>query len=171
MHWDELDQLWTAIENRTTPSWAAGAAFEHLVLRCFQLCGARIIWPYSVSLDEEIVEQIDGMILFDHFTSLIEVKDTTDPISVEPIAKLRNQLLRRPAGIIGAVFSRAGFTSPARTLAQYTSPQAILLWSGEEVAYLLRGKRAFKESFARKFEFLAQKGIPDYDIRAEDDET
>lgn len=166
MGWDELGQLWAAIQERRTPDWADGKAFEHLILRSFALSGARVVWPYAVPLNGHIVEQIDGMVLFGHITCLIEAKYTASPVNVEPIAKLRNQLIRRPSGVLGSVFSFAGFTDPARTLAQYTSPQAILLWNGQEVAYLLQ-RRMFMEAFARKFEYLAQMGVPDFDIRGE----
>jgi hypothetical protein len=166
MGWDELSRLWEGIEARDTPGWPDGKAFEYLILRCFQLSGAQVTWPYSVHLNGEIVEQIDGMIVFDHFICLVEAKDRAAPIGVEPIAKPRNQLLRRPAGIIGSVFGLKGFTDAAQTLAQYTPPQAILLWAGWELDYLLP-RKSFKDAFVRKFEYHAMNGIPDLDTRAE----
>jgi hypothetical protein len=166
LDWDGLERLWRMIEARETPGWIPGKAFEHLILRSFELSGSRVIWPYGVPMNGAIVEQIDGMVIYDHFTCLIEAKDERDPINVEPIAKLRNQLLRRPSGVLGSVFSYSGFTAPARTLAQYTSPQAILLWNGREVDSLIK-TREFKAALARKFEYMVQMGEPDFDIRAD----
>jgi hypothetical protein len=166
LDWEGLERLWTMVQARDTPDWDDGKAFEHLILRSFELSGARVTWPYGVSLDGHIVEEIDGMIVFGHVMCLIEAKDTVDPVNVEPIAKLRNQLLRRPAGVLGSVFSYSGFTDPARTLAQYTSPQAILLWNGYEVSTLVNTKD-FAGALIRKFEYLVQMSVPDFDIRAE----
>ncbi|MFN9817569.1 MAG: ParA family protein, partial [Pseudanabaena sp.] len=45
----------------------------------------------------------------------VESKDFADKkVDIAPIAKLRNQLLRRPTATVGLVFSRTGFTDPAR---------------------------------------------------------
>jgi hypothetical protein len=119
-----------------------------------------------VSLGGDAVEQIDGMVQVDHITCMIEAKDQSVAVNVEPLAKLRNQLMRRSAGVIGFVFSFSGFTEPARTLAQFMFPQAILLWTGEEIAHLL-GKRDFVQALKRKYQYFLQMGMPDYDIRAE----
>jgi hypothetical protein len=41
LDWDGLQNLWERIETRSTaPDWAAGKAFEYLVLRAFELDGA-----------------------------------------------------------------------------------------------------------------------------------
>ena len=64
---------------------------------------------------------------------LLESKDWSKPISIEPIAILRNQLLRRPATTIGMVFSRSGYTEAALLLAGYLGGQTILLWHPGEV--------------------------------------
>ena len=135
--WSELIGLWEQICARDTPNWPVGKALEHLIIRAFQLSGADVEWPYKVLMDGEEVEQIDGMVRVDHITCLIETKDGASAVSIEPIVKLRNQLMRRPAGVIGSVFSFGGFTSPALALAQFVAPQAVLLWPGEEIAEVL----------------------------------
>lgn len=166
--WPDLAALWTRISahpKTSIPGWASGKALEHLVLRAFELSGAEVIWPYPVKLGGAVVEQIDGIILMEGYTCMVEVKDQTDNVNVEPLAKLRNQLQRRPGGVVGSVFSSSGFTEPAVTLAYYMAPQAILLWQGPEIAFLL-GKRDFKDAFRLKYRALLQHGKPDYDIRA-----
>jgi hypothetical protein len=111
LQWDGLRTLWDNIENRSTPGWDAGRAFEYLVLRAFQLDGAEVKWPYSVTLFDEVVEQIDGAVHCVGLSCLVESKDFADKtVDITPIAKLRNQLLRRPAGTVGLIFSRTGFT-------------------------------------------------------------
>lgn len=84
---------------------------------------------------------------------------------MEPLAKLRNQLQRRPSGVIGSVFSSSGFTDPAVTLAHYMAPQAILLWQGPEIGYLI-AQEGFAKALKWKHRVLLQHGKPDYDARA-----
>ncbi len=169
LQWNELRTLWERIENRDTPGWPPGKAFEYLVLRAFQLDGADITWPYPVRLFGEEVEQIDGAIHFSHLSCLVESKDYgNQAINVEPIAKLRNQLLRRPAGTIGLVFSSSssGFTDPARHLSCFALPQAILLWNGEEIKYAL-DHRKICQFLLLKYRVCVEQGLPDYDLRAD----
>lgn len=124
-----------------------------------------MVSPYAVRLHGAVVEQIDGMIVSDGLTCMVEVKDQADRVNVEPLAKVRNQLLRRPAGVVGSVFSRGGFTEPAVTLAHFMAPHAILLWQGPEIAYLL-AKRDFGRALKLTYRVLMQDGKPDFDSRA-----
>jgi hypothetical protein len=50
LRWPGLQKLWEAIKQRDTPGWDAGKAFEYLILRTFELDGAQVRWPYSVTL-------------------------------------------------------------------------------------------------------------------------
>jgi hypothetical protein len=184
---DNLLNLWMSIEAGNTPGWAPGKAFEYLVLRAFQLEGAEVRWPYSVRIDGGEIEQIDGVVYFffllflliklfflkekfgysDGLACLIECKDESKEVNVDPIAKLRNQLLRRPGAAIGIIFSRSGFTKPAVTLAKFVAPQTILLWPGDEVDYALR-RRYMRKGLVAKFRYCIEYGFPDYDIKMED---
>jgi len=164
---DGLLNLWQAIEARDTPGWASGKALEYLVLRAFQLEGAEVRWPYSVRIDAGEMEQIDGVVYSDGFACLIECKDEAKEVNVDPIAKLRNQLLRRPGAAIGIIFSRSGFTESAVTLAKFVSPQTILLWPGDEIDYALR-KKYMRKGLVAKFRYCIEYGFPDYDIKGED---
>ena len=69
LDWGGLRSLWDSIGRRETPGWEDGKALEYLVLRTFQLDGARVRWPYRVEIDPEgeTVEQIDGAV---HWGSL-----------------------------------------------------------------------------------------------------
>ena len=117
--------------------WKDGKLLEYVVLRGFELEGASVTWPYSVTLDEENVEQIDGALVVECMHVLIECKDHSTNINIEPFSKMRNQLLRRPSGVIGCIFARKAFTEPAVALARFAAPQAILLWAGAELEYCL----------------------------------
>ena len=100
----ELLTLWGEIINKTTQNsgWDPGFAFEYMVLRAFELEGAETKYPYSVHMDGVEIEQIDGFVYLKEFNLplIIESKDKDAPQNIEPIAKLRNQLMRRPAGAI-----------------------------------------------------------------------
>ncbi|NER21416.1 MAG: restriction endonuclease [Symploca sp. SIO1C2] len=165
--WHDLSQLWKSIESGNTPGWESGKAFEYFILRAFQLEGAEVTWPYSVRVNGEELEQIDGVVYSDGIACLIECKDTAKSVNIEPIAKLRNQLQRRPATAIGSVFSRSGFTEPAFTLAQFITPQTVLLWSGEEIYYALENK-CFRQGLFKKYRFCIERGITYYNIKVED---
>jgi hypothetical protein len=161
--------LWQAIEQRNTQGWDAGKAFEYLVLRAFELDGAEVRYSYSVKLFGEEVEQVDGVVYCSGLACLLESKDFADKVNVDitPIAKLRNQLLRRPASTLGLVFSRTGFTDPARHLSYFSLPQTILLWSGEEIKYALE-QEAICELLVLKYRVCVEDGLPDYDVRERD---
>src|SRR5947208_1897313 len=97
LKWPGLLKLWSAIAGGTVDSWwQPGKAFEYLVLRMFDLDEAKVTWPYSVHLlGQAEAEQIDGSVHFDGMHCLVESKDESENIAIDPIAKLRNQLLRR----------------------------------------------------------------------------
>jgi hypothetical protein len=167
-NWDDLRNLWERIEARQTgPDWEEGKAFEYWVLRVFQLDGVEVRWPYSVTLGGKVVEQIDGAVHVNGLSFLVESKDyETEPVDIEPIAKLRNQIGRRPPGTLGVIFSRTGFTAPARLLLQYTSPQSILLWPGTELKYAL-DQRRIGGLLVLKHRRCVERAIPDFDVRFE----
>ncbi len=170
MDHDGLAALWESVEARTSgdDGWDAGKAFEHIVLRGFDLEGAEVRWPYSVRWSVEYgdqeIEQVDGVVYSSGLACLCECKDYESKVNIEPIAKLRNQLLRRPSGTIGCVFSRRGFTTPASELARFLSPQTILLWSGDEICHAIRN-RCFVWGLSTKFRHAVEHGFPDLDIR------
>jgi Restriction endonuclease len=163
MGWEELAELWRAIQAGHTPGWPPGRAFEHLVLRAFELDGAAVRWPYEVWVRNHRVEQIDGAVYAAELACLVEAKDTAHPVNFDAVAKLRNQLQRRPAGVMGLLFSRSSFTEPATTLAQYMAPQNVLLWSGEDLGIAL-GRRDMVGALKAKYQRCVEEAVPDYEL-------
>ncbi|MEA5467792.1 restriction endonuclease [Spirulina sp. 06S082] len=165
LQWEELRSLWENIEQgNTTPDWEPGKAFEYLVLRAFQLDRATVRYPYSVKLFEENVEQIDGAVYCSGLSCIIESKDWAKDVDIGPIAKLRNQLLRRPPSTVGLVFSRTDFTNPARKLLTFSAQPTILLWTGNELKYSLEQEKMC-EYLTYKYRACVEEGIPDFDFR------
>lgn len=166
LDWAGLRLFWKEIQAGMS-GWPPGRALEHLVLRAFELSGAAVQWPYTVSIAEETVEQIDGAVHVHGLSCLVECKDTAEPTHTDAIAKLRNQLLRRPAGVIGLMFSRSGFTQSAAVLAEFTAPQCILPWDGEEIAYMLEQEDFALVLMAKYRRSIEHGSTRDFDIRRE----
>jgi hypothetical protein len=117
-----------------------------------------------VNLGGTVVEQIDGAIYSDHLSCLIECKDQEGNLAIDPVAKLRNQMLRRPTGIVGLVFSTAGFTDATKILAQYNASQAILLWNGLDLEYALNHQQC-RIGLLKKYRYCVERGLPDYSLQ------
>ena len=143
------------------PGWQRGGAFEHIVLRAFEIEGAEVQWPFRVPYNGHTLEQIDGAIYYGGLFCLVESKDYNGRINVEPIAKLRNQLMRRPGGTIGLVFARSGFTEPAKILTRMMNPLSILLWEFDELEEALRTS-TMCAALKTKFRFAVEQGMPDF---------
>ncbi|MEM7530917.1 MAG: restriction endonuclease [Chloroflexota bacterium] len=166
--WSDLRALWQQIENRDTPEWEPGKAFEYLVIRAFELDGAEVRYPYRVELFGDEIEQIDGAVYYSGLSCLVESKDYNKAaVDILPIAKLRNQLLRRPAGTIGLVFSRTVFTDPAVHLSYFSLPQSILLWSGKEIKDAL-DKESISELLVLKYRICVEEGLTNYLVKEKD---
>lgn len=105
LKWPGIKALWGhVIAGKVDKWWEEGKAFEYLVVRMFELDMADVTWPYTVHLfDGTANEQIDGVARFGGLHWVIESKDENENIAIDPIAKLRNQLLRRPWGTVGLV--------------------------------------------------------------------
>ena len=157
--WAGLRDLWVRLERGPVAGWPPGRAFEYLVLRAFELDGATVREPFEVTLGDSIVEQIDGAVYAGGLSCLVEAKDSKAAVDVAVLAKLRTQLARRPAGTIGAVFSRAGFTQPAVVLAGYFAPQIVLLWSGSEVEKCL-SQESIVATLIAKYRECVEEGAP-----------
>ena len=116
-----------------------------------------------MNIGGDVVEQIDGVVYSDGLSCLVECKDTKSKVNIEPIAKLRNQLLRTPGTTTGIVFSSSAFTDPALTLAQFAATQPILLWPGEEIEYAIQ-RRCIREALVAKHRYCIEHGFPDCNI-------
>ncbi|MBM3472823.1 MAG: restriction endonuclease [Armatimonadetes bacterium] len=178
-----LVALWEDIRASRTPAkwpdqegWDRGKGLEYCILQGFALeapgqvpVAADVVWPFSVllgdlgesgtSLRSTEAEQIDGVIHLDGLSCLVEAKAESEPVAIAPLAKMRSQLLRRPATTIGAIFSLNDFTEPAKRLAAFMFPQTVLLWTGKDMHLALRHQRLF-EGLRAKFRMAVEKGLP-----------
>ncbi len=132
-------------------------ALEHLVIRAFRLNKLEAEYPYDVPPGGKAIEQIDGLVYLNCYTFLIECKDK-ETVDIEAIAKLRNQLLRRPDTTFGCVFTADRFTEPARILVGFSVPHRILLWSGVDIEGCLQ-KKSFASTLLDKYRHLCKYGL------------
>lgn len=165
LQWEDLRQLWAGVDVPGTVGWPKGTVFEYCVVRAFELAGARVRYPFDVETRTGIKEQIDGAVYAQGLYCLVECKDLAKPMNFEPIAKLGSQLMRRPSGVVGLVFSRKGFTGPAISLTYQVGPNSIILWNGSEFGRCL-DNGGIIATLMLKYERLVESGMPDYDPRA-----
>ena len=152
----QLQELWAKHAEGTFDKdfWKSGKLLEYVVLRAFELEGAKVTYPYSVRDDIRNIEieQIDGAIHIDGFHCLTECKDyAKDSIDVVPLAKMRNQLARRHSSLFGMFFTMTKFTDSAEALVGYMAPQLILLWEREDFDYCIMNG-CFVDCMKKKYE-------------------
>lgn len=160
MDWDRIADLWEQIKTGNTPEWEGGKAFEYLIVRAFELDQLEVEYPYEVPPGGKPIEQIDGLVHCNSYTFLIECKDK-DTVDIEAIAKLRNQLLRRPDTTFGCVFTSGDFTAPALLLTDFSLPHRILLWPQIDIDECVRN-RCFSKTLLDKYRHLCKYGLTDH---------
>lgn len=155
---DGVVRVWQELQaGNTHEGWPPGKLLEYLLLRGFQLEGARVKWPFQVYYRYPL-EQIDGIAYFDGLSCLLECKHQQQPVDVEPILKLKSQLARRPYVAVGALFSTGGFTESAFDMAHLLPPANVLLWEREEIDLALRQGK-LRQGMQRKLEYAIEQGF------------
>ncbi len=162
--WSQLIDVYQLVEDNQIVNH--GAAFEVIVMRAFELTYPnRVRYGYSVPFPNDslsgdqknqVMEQIDGVVYADPCVLLIEAKSYAKPVSIDSIAKLRNQLLRRPSIVFGGVFSRNGFTPSALELARYCAPNIIMLWTGPHLKWCLQ-QNSMDVGLRKKFQHCIER--------------
>lgn len=163
--WPELRQLWARIQERRATEWAPGKALEYLVLRAFQLDGAGVRAAFDVRVKDAPFEELDGAVYAAGLHCLVECKDRRQPLGTEAIAKMHSQLLRRPAGTVGLMFSPGGYQPSAKTLAQFAAHHPVLLWYRDEITHVLERENPC-EMLHRKYRLCVEEGAPHQDTTA-----
>ena len=168
MKWKDLAVLWNEIKSGTVKDWDAGKALEHLVVRGFILSGLEAEYPYDVPPGGKPIEQIDGLVELESLTFLIECKDKNS-VAIEAIAKLINQLLRRPQTTFGCVFTSGEFTPNALLLVDLV-PHRILFWTRIDINVCVKN-RDFRKMLNAKYRNLCKYGLSDHSPNYEEDEV
>ncbi|MCC7494093.1 MAG: hypothetical protein IT204_17170 [Fimbriimonadaceae bacterium] len=195
-HAQVLDAVRVAVAaSRPAPGGAPGAdpavLLEFLIVRGFELdlgpaassgaagmswlssATSRVVWPFGVSEADAVgagssraVEQIDGGVHLPPLSCLFETKSRAVESDIEPVAKLVARLMRRPAGVIGAVFSPAGFTQPCRVLSRSLAPITVLLWTSQDIETALQHpeRGGLVAGLLWKYRQAVDKGVPDANL-------
>lgn len=159
---DDLLRIWARIKaGQRVTGWPAGKDFEYLVVRAFDLEGARVIWPFEVTYPQKFgtMEQVDGMVYLGDRAFLLESKNLSEPAAVRELARLRMRLESRPPGTMGVLFSTQNFTLPAEVFAQFARPLNVLLWGrGDLDVSLLDGSMV--QGLHAKLARATESGLP-----------
>lgn len=136
--WERADllRIWELIKaGQPIAGWPPGKAFEYLVVRAFDIEGARVLWPFEVVYPQRFgtMEQVDGVVYFGERAFLLESKNLSEPMAVEAVARLRMRLESRPPGTMGVLFSVQDFTLPTEVFTQFATPLNVLLWESEDL--------------------------------------
>jgi hypothetical protein len=134
-----------------------------LIIRAFEIEKARVRYPFEVKGETGVIEQIDGAIHATGLHALIEAKDWKEGVGVEPIAKLRLRLARRPPGTIGVVFSVTRVTEPALEIVRLSSPLNVLIWQDDEIREALR-RRKMVVGLQIKYYHAVESAVPDFNL-------
>ena len=157
-----LLNLWEQVKKgEGLEPWPQGKAFEYLILRAFELDGARVIWPYRSEW-----EQVDGVVYVDGLSCLIECKHWRESVGFGPIAKLKLRVDRRPPPVIGLFFSVSGFTDPAVDEFHAQPLRNLLLWRRADVDLALRS--GMRTALGVKWRRAVEEAVMDYELEEED---
>lgn len=162
--YSDLLKIWEQIKaGSPVQGFAAGKAFEYLVIRAFQLEKTDVRWPFQVTYPQKFgtMEQIDGIVYLSQRAFLVESKDLSEPAAIESVAKLRFRLESRPPSTMGVLFSVRDFSLPTEVFTQFASPLNVLLWGSSDLDIAL-ASQSMTEGLRQKLEFATEYGLPLY---------
>jgi hypothetical protein len=162
--WERADllRIWEAIKaGQPIAGWPPGKAFEYLVVRAFDIEGARVLWPFEVVYPQKFgtMEQVDGVVYLGERAFLLESKNLSEPMAVEAVARLRMRLESRPPGTMGVLFSVQKFTLPTEVFAQFAKPLNVLLWEGRTLDVPL-ANASMVDTLRAKLNYAVEHGLP-----------
>jgi hypothetical protein len=158
----DLIRIWNAIKTgMPIAGWPAGKAFEYLVVRAFEIEGARVLWPFQVIYPQKFgtMEQVDGVAYLGDRAFLLESKNLSEPMAVEAVARLRMRLESRPPGTMGVLFSVQNFTLPTEVFTQFATPLNVLLWESGDLDVAL-ANASMVDSLRAKLDYATEHGLP-----------
>lgn len=133
---EDLLRIWESVKaGERVSGWPPGKAFEYVVVRAFDLEGAKVIWPFEVTYPQKFgtMEQVDGVVYLGERAFLLESKDLSEPAAATELARLRMRLESRAPGTMGVLFSTQNFTLPVEVFAQFAAPLNVLLWGRNDL--------------------------------------
>lgn len=113
---------------------ARGYEFEKFIIRLFSVAGLDAGSAYRTDID-----QVDGSVVIDSFTYVIEAKWTTRPIDEASVATLENKVQKRLESTRGLFISMAGFTEAVRRSRVLAKGNNIVLMEGRDLALMASG--------------------------------
>ena len=177
--WREVRSIWSALRpelgdpasvgevvrtfrGRILTGIDVGPVFERWVLEAFRRSGAGVHDPFVFPMphNEQVKEQIDGLILHGPRAYLVESKFWAERVDFTPIAKLHLQVEQRPIGTLGLFFSAFGYTDPAIELAGALRPTRVLLFDHVDLQWAMGPRRTMLDMVERSWISAVKFGTP-----------
>lgn len=132
-----------------------GYAFERLIIDTFALADLDVQSSYSTEID-----QVDGAVIIDSFTYLIEAKWTSKPIPERELAGLEVKIDRRINATRGIYVSMAGFVSSVDGYRNLSHNNRLILIDGMDFALMLEGRIDVRDALQAKIRAASIQGNP-----------
>jgi restriction system protein len=127
-----------------------GLALESVLNRLFAIEGIAVREAFSISDDDGVVEQVDGLIDLDGELYLVEVKWWSEPLGVDPVTRHISRLFLR-GDARGILVSASGYTAPAiRNARQALTQKTLVLVELSEVVRALELRRSVRALLREK---------------------
>ncbi len=151
--WAMLRDFWQEIKDKNTvnlnPKWESGKAFEYFIIRCFELSGVEVVYPFSVRNKDAFpkyegqnteYEQLDGIIYINQYLAfIVECKNEAEE-NFDDIAKLHTRMQKRPSLTMGCFIHTLNkkeiFKTNSITQTKELYPRNILLWGRTDINWL-----------------------------------
>ena len=142
--YDEIKSNFNALFAMVDPV-KRGKALEPVLNDLFLFNRISLSEAFTVTVDNKVVEQIDGAITLDGRTYIIEMKWEKEPIGVDKVGRFISRLfLRNDVG--GVIISASPFTEPAIITAnEAVSQQNIILVDLKDIYNIVDSKKDLKQ--------------------------
>jgi hypothetical protein len=138
-----------------TDTHARGYELEHLLRDLFRLHELDYTASYKTETD-----QIDGSVVIDAFTYLIEARWRANPAADGELGGLAHKVERRLDATRGMFISMAGFRGEAVDLYRRAKDNRLVLVDGQDLSLILEGRFDLLDALREKVRAAATLGEP-----------
>lgn len=132
-----------------------GYAFEKFLGKLFTWAELEYKPPTRTEID-----QIDGSVVFESFTYLIEAKWREGQASWQDLQKLKGNIKIRLSGTRGLFISESGFQESAVNQGKLSEENPLILMDGLDLTLILEGRLSLRDAFSEKVSAAALRGNP-----------
>ena len=137
-----------------------GYAFEKFLGDLFRWAEIDYNPPVKTEID-----QIDGSVIFESFTYLIEAKWRDGPANWQDLQKLKGNIKIRLSSTRGLFISESGFQESAITRGRLSEENPLILMDGLDLVLILENRISLRDAFAEKINAATMRGNPYLQIK------